>query len=53
MRQHSAFPGMAGFVNTAVSIERVLGRREDGIKLRFLDVGFVAVDGLQSSVAVD
>lgn len=53
MRKYSAFPGMASFINTTVGIERVLGRWEDGVELGFLDIGFVAVDSFQSSVAVD
>jgi hypothetical protein len=53
MRKHAAFASMAGFVDAAVSIERIFGWWEDGVELGLLDVGFVAVDCFQSRVAVD
>ena len=46
MREHSAFPRMDRFVNAAVCIESVLRGRENGVELGFLDIRFMAIDGL-------
>jgi hypothetical protein len=51
--EDAAFAGVAGFVDTAVCVEGVFGRGEDRVELGLFDVGFVAVDGLQSSIGVD
>lgn len=44
---------MAGFVDAAVGVERVLRRWKNGVELRFLDVGSVAVDRFQCGIGVD
>lgn len=44
---------MACFVDRAVGVERVFGRRENGIELRFLDIGSMAVDRLQRGIGID
>lgn len=53
MREDSAFPSMASFINGAVSIECILRRWEDRVELRLLDVSLVAIDGFQCRVGVD
>jgi hypothetical protein len=44
---------MAGFVDAAVGVESIFCGWKYRIELRFLDVGFMAVDGLQSRVGID
>jgi hypothetical protein len=51
--ENSSFPSMVSFINTTVCIEGVLSWWEDGVKLRLLDIRFMSVDSLQSSVAIN
>jgi hypothetical protein len=46
MRENSSLASMARFVDAAVGVEGVLCWWKYRVELRFLDVGFIAVDGL-------
>lgn len=53
MGENSAFASMTGLIDGAMGVERVFRGWEDGVELGFLDIGFVAVDGLQRRVGVN
>ena len=53
MGKNSSLASMAGFIDTTVGIECVLGWWKHRVKLGFLNVSSVTVDGLQSTVGVD
>ena len=53
MREDSPFASVGGFIDAAVCVEGILRGREDGVEIRLLDIGAMAVDGFQSGVGVD
>ena len=53
MRQNSSFPRMASLVDRTMRVEGVLRRRKYRIKLRLLNIGFVAVYCFQRGVGIN
>lgn len=52
MRQNTALTSMGCFINTTVGIESILGGGEDGIEVRLSNVGFEAINILQSGTTI-